>query len=154
MDDVWKDLSLSSHNHDSTTSISAAQPPISDLDFQDLLSCPLNQIHQSKSDEQKSYSSTVSKPQIKNSRSASGPCVDENARDRKMIRLMKNRESAARSRARKQAYTYELELEVAHLLKENARLRQQQEKVCVAAGDRRPKNHRLCSLYRTLTAPF
>ncbi|XP_048439978.1 bZIP transcription factor 27-like isoform X3 [Pyrus x bretschneideri] len=38
-------------------------------------------------------------------------------------RMMKNRESAARSRARKQAYINELELEIARLREENARLK-------------------------------
>ncbi|XP_020423467.1 protein FD isoform X1 [Prunus persica] len=47
--------------------------------------------------------------------------------DRRHNRMIKNRESAARSRARKQAYTNELELEVAHLMEENTRLKRQQE---------------------------
>ncbi|XP_073136320.1 protein FD-like [Henckelia pumila] len=159
MDDhVWEDLSLSSLNHHrpAATISAAAQPPVSELDFQDFFSYPLNQKQILPStethDEQKKscVSSSVSIPQIK-TRASYGSCGDENARDRKRIRLMKNRESASRSRARKQAYTYELELEVAHLLKENARLKQQQEKQCVAAGDEPPKKHKL---YRTLTAPF
>ncbi|KAK4744384.1 hypothetical protein SAY87_010696 [Trapa incisa] len=45
--------------------------------------------------------------------------------EQKRRRLMKNRESAARSRARKQAYTDELESEVIQLQKENAKLRMQ-----------------------------
>ncbi|OWM80939.1 hypothetical protein CDL15_Pgr006970 [Punica granatum] len=45
--------------------------------------------------------------------------------ERRRKRLMKNRESAARSRARKQAYTSELEQEVTHLQEENAKLRRQ-----------------------------
>ncbi|XP_042461355.1 bZIP transcription factor 27-like [Zingiber officinale] len=43
--------------------------------------------------------------------------------DPRKERMIKNRESAARSRARKQAYTNELEKEVDHLLKENRRLK-------------------------------
>nr|CAD1830538.1 unnamed protein product [Ananas comosus var. bracteatus] len=49
--------------------------------------------------------------------------------DHRKKRLIKNRESAARSRARKQAYTNELEQEVAHLLDENSRLRRQYEEL-------------------------
>ncbi|KAM3758727.1 hypothetical protein ACB098_01G067200 [Castanea mollissima] len=65
--------------------------------------------------------------------------------------MIKNRESAARSRARKQAYTNELELEVARLQEENAKLRRQQEKLCLAASAQLPKKR---GIYRTLTAPF
>lgn len=64
--------------------------------------------------------------------------------------MIKNRESAARSRARKQAYTQELEIEIANLLEENARLRKQQEEL-LAANTQVPKK---LSLHRTLTAPF
>ncbi|KAK6939313.1 Basic-leucine zipper domain [Dillenia turbinata] len=76
---------------------------------------------------------------------------DDNSSDRRHKRMIKNRESAARSRARKQAYTNELELEVAHLTEENARLRRQQEKLCLAATSQLPKKN---TLQRTLTAPF
>ncbi|XVF59827.1 hypothetical protein PTKIN_Ptkin07bG0306800 [Pterospermum kingtungense] len=54
---------------------------------------------------------------------------DSSSGDRRHKRMIKNRESAARSRARKQAYTNELELEVAHLMEENQRLKKQQEQV-------------------------
>lgn len=47
--------------------------------------------------------------------------------ERRQKRMIKNRESAARSRARKQAYTVELEDEVTHLKEENARLKKQQD---------------------------
>ncbi|KAL2895321.1 Protein FD [Bienertia sinuspersici] len=49
--------------------------------------------------------------------------------DRRHKRMIKNRESAARSRARRQAYTSELEREQAQLKEENAMLRKQQEQV-------------------------
>ncbi|GJP84737.1 hypothetical protein CLOP_g14796, partial [Closterium sp. NIES-67] len=45
--------------------------------------------------------------------------------ERRQKRMIKNRESAARSRARKQAYTVELEAEVAQLKEENEQLRAQ-----------------------------
>ncbi|KAJ4965945.1 hypothetical protein NE237_017794 [Protea cynaroides] len=44
--------------------------------------------------------------------------------ERRQRRMIKNRESAARSRARKQAYTMELEAEVANLKEENQKLQQ------------------------------
>ncbi|XP_028782373.1 protein ABSCISIC ACID-INSENSITIVE 5 [Neltuma alba] len=43
--------------------------------------------------------------------------------ERRQRRMIKNRESAARSRARKQAYTVELEAELSQLRKENAQLK-------------------------------
>ncbi|KAL5557826.1 hypothetical protein UlMin_034037 [Ulmus minor] len=80
------------------------------------------------------------------------PESDEDSGDRKHQRMIKNRESAARSRARKQAYTNELEIEVNHLRKENARLKKQLEKFYMATpAAELPKKP---TLYRTLTAPF
>ncbi|XP_028105167.1 protein FD-like [Camellia sinensis] len=76
---------------------------------------------------------------------------ESNSGDRRHKRMIKNRESAARSRARKQAYTNELELEVAHLMEENARLKRQQQQLCLAAAAQVPKKH---ILHRTSTAPF
>ncbi|KAI5072754.1 hypothetical protein GOP47_0012860 [Adiantum capillus-veneris] len=49
--------------------------------------------------------------------------------ERRQRRMIKNRESAARSRARKQAYTVELEAEVLQLKEENMRLRLLQEEM-------------------------
>ncbi|KAF2566711.1 hypothetical protein F2Q68_00024349 [Brassica cretica] len=43
--------------------------------------------------------------------------------ERRQRRMIKNRESAARSRARKQAYTVELEAELNQLKEENAQLK-------------------------------
>lgn len=72
--------------------------------------------------------------------------------DKKKKRMMKNRESAARSRARKQAYTNELEGEVAHLEAENANLKKQlgEAQRALAAQN----SSRRSALHRTLTAPF
>ncbi|CAN0918832.1 Protein FD [Linum grandiflorum] len=55
---------------------------------------------------------------------------DDSKGDRRHKRMIKNRESAARSRA----YTNELELEVQHLMTENAKLKKQQEELRLAAA--------------------
>ncbi|XP_037410011.1 bZIP transcription factor ABI5 homolog [Triticum dicoccoides] len=44
-------------------------------------------------------------------------------------RMIKNRESAAQSRGRKQAYTKELEAELNHLKEENARLKAEEKTI-------------------------
>ncbi|KAF8410393.1 hypothetical protein HHK36_002922 [Tetracentron sinense] len=75
------------------------------------------------------------------------PETDGDSGDRRHKRMIKNRESAARFL---QAYTNELELEVAHLLEENAKLRQQQQ-LYLAEAAQLPKKH---TLQRTSTAPF
>ncbi|XP_050363239.1 protein FD-like [Argentina anserina] len=54
----------------------------------------------------------------------------ESSRHVRHKRMIKNRESASRSRARKQAYTSELEVKIEQLREENARLKRQQEKFC------------------------
>ncbi|XP_060969665.1 ABSCISIC ACID-INSENSITIVE 5-like protein 2 isoform X1 [Cannabis sativa] len=57
--------------------------------------------------------------------------VVEKTVERRQKRMIKNRESAARSRARRQAYTHELENKVSRLEEENEKLRRQ--KVCAAS---------------------
>ncbi|KAL5231102.1 hypothetical protein ABZP36_029878 [Zizania latifolia] len=59
-------------------------------------------------------------------RHASGEIADKIV-ERRQKRMIKNRESAARSRARKQAYTNELENKVYRLEEENERLKRQKE---------------------------
>ncbi|KAK3165760.1 hypothetical protein QOZ80_1AG0037330 [Eleusine coracana subsp. coracana] len=53
--------------------------------------------------------------------------VADKLMERRQKRMIKNRESAARSRARKQAYTNELENKVSRLEEENDRLKRQKE---------------------------
>ncbi|CAN1298412.1 ABSCISIC ACID-INSENSITIVE 5-like protein 2 [Linum perenne] len=55
-------------------------------------------------------------------RGAPGEIVEKHV-ERRQKRMIKNRESAARSRARKQAYTNELENKISRLEEENERLR-------------------------------
>ncbi|KAG8078258.1 hypothetical protein GUJ93_ZPchr0007g5246 [Zizania palustris] len=59
-------------------------------------------------------------------RGMSGDVADKLV-ERRQKRMIKNRESAARSRARKQAYTNELENKVSRLEEENERLKRQKE---------------------------
>ncbi|KAG2303053.1 hypothetical protein Bca52824_031704 [Brassica carinata] len=82
-----------------------------------------------------------------------GQDSDDSRGDRRHKRMTKNRDSAARSRARKQerAYTNELELEIVHLQKENARLKRQEEQLKMAeAAQHQTKK----ILQRSWTSPF
>ncbi|ESQ52827.1 hypothetical protein EUTSA_v10017050mg [Eutrema salsugineum] len=58
--------------------------------------------------------------------SSGGEFVEKTV-ERRQKRMIKNRESAARSRARKQAYTHELEIKVSSLEEENEKLRRLKE---------------------------
>ncbi|KAL9331284.1 hypothetical protein ACSQ67_000894 [Phaseolus vulgaris] len=84
-------------------------------------------------------------------RAASGNVIEKTV-ERRQKRMIKNRESAARSRARKQAYTHELEIKVWHLEEENERLKRQNEieKVLPSAPPPDPKHQ----LRRTSSAPL
>ncbi|KAM0827007.1 hypothetical protein ACQ4PT_068476 [Festuca glaucescens] len=93
-------------------------------------------------------------------RARKGPTV-EKVVERRQRRMIKNRESAARSRQRKQAYIMELEAEVAKLKENNEELQEKQvemlqkqkneviERIEQQLG---PKAKRFC-LRRTLTGP-
>ncbi|CAJ1917785.1 unnamed protein product [Sphenostylis stenocarpa] len=84
-------------------------------------------------------------------RVASGNVVEKTV-ERRQKRMIKNRESAARSRARKQAYTQELEIKVSLLEEENERLRRlnEIEKVLPSAPPPDPMHQ----LRRTSSAPL
>lgn len=169
MEDVWNELSLSltSLDHHYPTTAAAAGPPAAGLSLQEFLATPLNKP------ESRKKKPVVAKPLASAdhhhktpfcppnsgvnfcacSKRKRVPSVDCNGNDLK-YKLMKNRESAARSRARKQAYTSELEEELEHLMAENSKLRKQQEQLSAAAaaiGDQQQKKPKL---QRTLTAPF
>ncbi|KAK9124868.1 hypothetical protein Scep_013714 [Stephania cephalantha] len=83
-----------------------------------------------------------------------GPSGDmlEKTVERRHKRMIKNRESAARSRARKQAYTNELENKVSRLEEENEKLKRQKEleKALPSLPPAEPKYQ----LRRTSSAPF
>ncbi|XP_044491129.1 ABSCISIC ACID-INSENSITIVE 5-like protein 7 [Mangifera indica] len=80
--------------------------------------------------------------------------------ERRHRRMIKNRESAARSRARKQAYTLELEAEVAKLKEMNRELQKKQAEIMLAQKDvllEKMKQHyggRRLYLRRTMTGPW
>ncbi|KAL9238138.1 hypothetical protein vseg_012607 [Gypsophila vaccaria] len=76
---------------------------------------------------------------------------EDSVGDRRHKRMMKNRESAARSRARRQAYTSELEREIAELKEENAKLRKHQLELLLSAPAGIPKKN---THNRSMTAPF
>lgn len=80
--------------------------------------------------------------------------------ERRRRRMIKNRESAARSRARKQAYTLELEAEVAKLKEANQELQKKQEEFMEMQKNQMVEKMKLpwggkkpC-LRRTLTGPW
>ncbi|MFS7933761.1 putative transcription factor bZIP family [Helianthus anomalus] len=83
-------------------------------------------------------------------RVASGDVMEKTV-ERRQKRMIKNRESAARSRARKQAYTHELENKISRLEEENERLKRQKEvgQVLPSASPPKPK----FPLRRTISAP-
>ncbi|XP_072972616.1 bZIP transcription factor 46-like [Typha angustifolia] len=80
--------------------------------------------------------------------------------ERRQRRMIKNRESAARSRARKQAYTMELEAEVAKLKEQNEELQKKQvemlqmQKTKVLELINQPRGLKKRSLERTQTGPW
>ncbi|CAI9294590.1 unnamed protein product [Lactuca saligna] len=80
--------------------------------------------------------------------------------ERRRRRMIKNRESAARSRARKQAYTLELEAEVAKLKELNHELMKKQEEITemqrnqIVEKMKLPWGSKRLCLRRTLTGPW
>ncbi|KAB5568108.1 hypothetical protein DKX38_001901 [Salix brachista] len=169
MEEVWNDINLASlHEQPSNYTGSNANANTNDhvlhgMTFQDLLATSSNKDTPTRV-ASKEPSSGGGNNLLKNSLGPSPATMlnlnygkrpqengDVSGGDRRHERMIKNRESAARSRARKQAYTTELELKVAMLGEENAKLRKQQERFLAAAPAQPPKKH---TLYRTSTAPF
>ncbi|KAJ3700247.1 hypothetical protein LUZ61_003952 [Rhynchospora tenuis] len=93
-------------------------------------------------------------------RGRKGAATLEKVVERRQRRMIKNRESAARSRARKQAYMMELEAEIAKLKEQNKELKEKQvemmkiEKAKVQEiMTQQPMSKRVC-LQRTFTGPW
>ncbi|KAM1134738.1 hypothetical protein ACFX19_044534 [Malus domestica] len=78
--------------------------------------------------------------------------IKEKTIERRQKRMIKNRESAARSRARKQAYTSQLEHEVFRLRKMNSWLKKQKEVEIILSSN--PNSMPKYQLRRTSSAPF
>ncbi|KAL6523319.1 ABSCISIC ACID-INSENSITIVE 5-like protein 2 [Orobanche gracilis] len=78
--------------------------------------------------------------------------IAEKSIERRQKRMIKNRESAARSRARKQAYTCELEKKVSRLEEENKRLKGRKESEKILASIPPPQT--TYQLRRTSSAPM
>ncbi|XP_069149445.1 bZIP transcription factor 27-like [Solanum lycopersicum] len=181
MEEVWKDINLSCSrdaqntsgmvlqdllarpfaNDPSTAAVTRAYgspvppPPVTMLTLNSVpefhFFSNLNPIRQN---QQKHISNdALASPAPGRKRHSESDNNNNNSSELKNKRMIKNRESAARSRARKQAYTNELEMEIANLMEENARLKRQQQQLCLAssAGAQLPKKK---SLNRTSTAPF
>ncbi|EFH59429.1 hypothetical protein ARALYDRAFT_479444 [Arabidopsis lyrata subsp. lyrata] len=80
--------------------------------------------------------------------------------ERRQRRMIKNRESAARSRARKQAYTLELEAEIEKLKKTNQELQKKQAEMVemqkneLKESSKQPWGSKRQCLRRTLTGPW
>lgn len=84
-------------------------------------------------------------------------CVPvEKGVERRQKRMIKNRESAARSRARKQAYTVELEAEVAKLKEVNEELQRKQAEFMEMQKSKEDlvRTNNIKYLRRTLTGPW
>ncbi|XP_022640132.1 bZIP transcription factor 27-like isoform X1 [Vigna radiata var. radiata] len=161
MEDVWDGInltSLSGHNSDTT-------PTSKGANFQDFLARPFNSFTVDTSPVTALTLSTCSEYpprqkdlQLVHNASKTEPFAHPfsnkrapPSRDMRDARLMKNRESAARSRARKQAYLFELKQKIKQLREENARLRKQQQ---LQLGESATNEWKKGNLYRTYTAPF
>ncbi|XP_051139666.1 bZIP transcription factor 46-like [Andrographis paniculata] len=149
MEDIWKDLTTLP----SASSAAAAAPP----PYQDHLHLGLpNNSNTATTNETSSSSPTP--PFALNIGTYNCPKYSDQAVERKRKRLIKNRESAVRSRARRQAYTYHLEAKILLLKEENAELKKLQKEQEQQQQQQQPQHHkediRPKLLQRAVTAPF
>ncbi|KAF3336137.1 protein FD-like protein [Carex littledalei] len=128
MEEVWKDLSLTTPSlsllplEPNTKSTGAKTNNASfSLTCQDLFRAPVTSCAQPFSPDNSELKFGLERNIDEGITSASAPAED--SVDRRRKRVMKNRESAARSRARKQAYTKQLQLEQGNLERENKTLK-------------------------------
>ncbi|XP_072994769.1 protein FD-like [Typha latifolia] len=161
MEEVWKDITLSLHDHPTLTLTPLLAHPLPKNPHQ---FTALNLFH---------HHPTYAKDKINNGNPSAPPPPPPNHLDpislcgrkrdaqakkpdtggeleRRKKRMIKNRESASRSRARKQAYTNDLEIEVARLADENSKLRRQFDELRLAMGAQVPVKR---VLLRTSSAP-
>lgn len=153
-DHIQSDDHHNQKDHDDQDLIPIREVGISTPCFISSLNSPFEALaaHVASSSSSPSISLLLTSLCSKNKRVADDHDHDHDSRvDRRYKRMMKNRESAARSRARRQAYTSELEREIAHLVEENAKLRGEQEKLRFSALAEIPEKP---THTRSLTAPF
>ncbi|XP_054810749.1 bZIP transcription factor 27 [Prosopis cineraria] len=151
MEEFWKDINhvplISPHYVPSSSSSSPSPSPSSASKLHGFLAQPPRIDSSSSSSANPKFASSASLvPCSTHKRLSESDC------DRRSKRMIKNRESAARSRARKQAYTNELEQELALLKEENAMLTEQLQRMDDAPTTSEQKLKKPPS--RTLTAPF
>ncbi|KAJ1690416.1 hypothetical protein LUZ63_014571 [Rhynchospora breviuscula] len=130
MEEVWNDLSLTTpslslHPSNATGYTTTNTSSLSST-YQDFLKCSLNSNARPFSSD-----SSELKFALEEGIASASSGAAEDSGDRRRIRIMKNRESAARSRARKQAYAKQLQLEIDNLKRENVKLKRQYEEVKV-----------------------
>ncbi|CBI22122.3 unnamed protein product, partial [Vitis vinifera] len=181
MEEVWKDINLASlHDHPSREDLSVLPRPqnphasFRGVILQDFLARPFNKepptsvasLDQSTVTEARIYGSLPPPPATVLSLN-SGPefhflesshparphshLVQHNPISNKRFSESDNNSCDRRHKQLAIAYTNELELEVAHLMEENARLKRQQEQLTSATAAQLPKKN---TLHRTSTAPF
>ncbi|KAJ8631624.1 hypothetical protein MRB53_024947 [Persea americana] len=139
MEDVWKEITHQDPNTTFSSILPQETPPLPPTQ----LPCQHGQeLHH-----HRNAFAFVAGPSSFCEKRMPEPSDDLDHRRRK--RLIKSRESADRSRAKKQVHIHELELKLNHLMKENAKLRREHQKTWLA--DQLHSRKKLC---RSFTAPF